>query len=169
MASFGCQKSAQPENKQHEPAPAALTSAVAPMQAPTPEPAPAPTAEKPLVELEIASVGDTMAFDKTKLTVPSGSRVHLVLKNRGTLAVMTHNWVLVKKGTEAHVALDGLEKAQATGYVVPSDDVFAYTPMAAPGKTTEITFDAPAPGTYPYICTFPGHYVMMKGELTVTP
>jgi azurin len=169
IASLGCQKSAQAEKTQREPAPAVLTSAIAPLQEPTREPAPAATGEKPLVELELASVGDTMAFDKTKLTVPAGSRVHLVLKNRGTLAVMTHNWVLVKKGAEAHVALDGLEKAQATGYVVPGDDVFAYTPMAAPGKTTEITFDAPAPGTYPYICTFPGHYVMMKGELTVTP
>jgi azurin len=125
--------------------------------------------ERRIVELELASVGDTMAFDKTKLTVPAGSKVHVVLKNHGTLAVMTHNWVLVKKGTEAHVALDGLEKAATNGYVVPGEDVLAYTPMAAPGKSTEVTFDAPPPGTYPYICTFPGHYVMMKGELTVTP
>jgi azurin len=176
VGSLGCQKSAQAEGHPGESTKTTLNNAPAPPLTPAKESAPAsaqvPEAkpeERPIVELEIASVGDTMAFDKTKLTVANGSKVHLVLKNRGTLAVMTHNWVLVKKGTEARVALDGLEKAATTGYVVPGENVLAYTPMAAPGGSTEVTFDAPSPGTYPYICTFPGHYVVMKGELTVTP
>jgi azurin len=47
--------------------------------------------------------------------------------------------------------------------------VLAYTQMAPSGTTSEVTFTAPAAGAYPYICTFPGHYMMMKGVLTVTP
>lgn len=175
-ASVGCGKSARADHDDREPAKASLHSAAVPasstreIEPAAPAPPPSASAEEQrVVEIEIASVGDTMAFDKTKLSVPAGSKVHITLKNRGTLPVMTHNWVLVKKGTEAHVAADGLEKAATTGYVVPGDDILAYTPMAAPGKTAEVTFDAPAPGTYPYICTFPGHYVVMKGELTVTP
>ncbi len=35
------------------------------------------------------------------------------------------------------------------------------------GEKTEFTFDAPAPGDYAVICTFPGHYVLMKATLTV--
>lgn len=172
MASVGCQKS--PPEEKREPAPTVLNHATTPEPAPAPteEPTTPPTAGHPdqqQVEIEIASVGDTMAFDKKTLTVPAGSRVHLVLKNHGTMPVMTHNWVLVKKGSEERVAAEGLEKAAKTGYVVPSEDVIAYTPMALPGKTSEVTFDAPPPGTYAYICTFPGHYVVMKGELTVTP
>jgi azurin len=34
--------------------------------------------------------------------------------------------------------------------------------------TADVTFTAPAKGTYPYICTFPGHYQTMKGVMTVT-
>jgi azurin len=140
-------------------------------------PIPLPSAQSPAkvpdasaaIEIEIASVGDLMQFDKTKLTVPTGATVHLVLKNHGKLPVMWHNWVLVRPGTEERVGTAGLMKAADAGYVVPGDDVLAYTPMAPPGKTVEVTFTAPAPGTYAYICTYPGHWVVMKGVLTVTP
>jgi uncharacterized cupredoxin-like copper-binding protein len=52
---------------------------------------------------------------------------------------------------------------------VRDKDALAHTPMAKPGESAEVTFNAPDPGTYPYICTVPGHYMMMKGVLTVTP
>jgi azurin len=169
LASAGCGKSN--ETSSGAPTPSATATAVVPATTPPPPSATAsaaPVAAKK-VELEIASVGDTMFFDKKTLTVPAGAEVHLTLKNNGKLAVMQHNWVLVKKGTEAKVALAGMEKAPDAGYVVASDDVLAYTPLAAPQKTVEVTFTAPPPGDYPFICTFPGHYVMMKGVLTVTP
>jgi len=115
------------------------------------------------MEIEIGSVGNTMAFDKTKLTVPTGAEVHVTFKSNSTQDVLMHNWVLLMPGKEAAVAAEGLAKAPTTGYVVPG------TAMAKPGGTTETTFTAPAPGNYPYICTFPGHYILMKGVLTVTP
>ena len=171
LASMGCGKSN--ETSSGAPAPSASASAVVPAAVPPTPPTPSVTAsaapEAKTVELEIASVGDTMFYDKKTLTVPTGAKVHLTLKNNGKLAVMQHNWVLVKPGTEAKVALAGMEKAPDAGYVVPSDDVLAYTPLAPPQKTVDVTFTAPAPGDYPYICTFPGHYVVMKGVLTVTP
>jgi azurin len=111
-----------------------------------------------------------MTFDKTKLSVPAGSRVHLTMKDNATMATLPHNWVLVKPGTEASVAAAGLKLGEAAGYFdVRDKDALAHTDMAKPGQSTEVTFDAPAPGDYPYICTFPGHYMMMKGVLTVTP
>ncbi len=163
VALAGCEKS-EPKKQEAKELPPEPTTTAAPAATTA-----AATPAKPVVELSIASVGDTMAFDKTKLTAPAGSKVHLVLKNAGKMAAMKHNWVLVKKGKEAEVALAGLEKAPDAGYVVPGDDVLAYTPLAEPGQTVEVTFDAPPAGTYPYICTFPGHYMVMKGELTVTP
>jgi len=172
LAAAGCGKSN--DGTSGTPPPSATATAVAPAATPQAPSTPSVTASAvPVaakkVELEIASVGDTMFFDKKTLTVATGDLVHLTLKNNGKLAVMQHNWVLVKKGTEAKVALGGMEKAQDAGYVVPSDDVLAYTPLAPPQKTVEVTFTAPAPGDYPYICTFPGHYVVMKGVLTVSP
>jgi azurin len=152
--------------------PQPTTAQVAP--APTEVPKPVDTAPpKPAqhVELQLATVANTMAFDKTKLSVPSGAEVHLTIKNNATMATLPHNWVLVKPGTEASVAAAGLKLGDPAGYFdVRDKDALAHTPMAKPGESTEVTFTAPTePGDYPYICTYPGHYMMMKGVLTVTP
>jgi uncharacterized protein len=138
-----------------------------------PEPATPPPVAKQAqhVDVEIASVGNTMTFDKTALSVPVGAEVHLTFKNNAPPGVLAHNWVLVKTGTEASVAAAGLKLGEKAGYLDVSDhDVLAFTPLAKPGESTEVTFTAPdQAGKYPYICTFPGHYMMMKGVLTVTP
>lgn len=163
----GSDKSA-PAPSQPAPAEAPAATSVAPVASPSAAPSAAP-APAPKIEIQIASVANTMAFDKKALTVPAGAEVHITLKNNATMETLPHNWVLVRPGTEAKVASDGLEKAPDAGYVVEGDNVLAHTPLAPPGKSVELTFTAPAPGRYPYICTFPGHYLMMKGVLTVTP
>ena len=149
------------------------TSASTTVAPPATSAAPAPTAsEAPVVkvELEIASVGDTMTFDKAKLTAPAKSQVHLVFKNNAKLDALPHNWVLVHEKTEAKVAADGLALGVDAGYIPTSDDVFAATPLTPPKGQSEVTFTAPKyPGDYPYICTVPGHYLSMKGVFTVTP
>jgi len=157
--------------EQSPPAPSQVASATsaAPATAPPPAPSALPAPSAPKVEIQIASVANLMAFDKKALTVPTGAEVHLTLKNNATMQTLPHNWVLVRTGTEAKVAAEGLDKAADAGYVVEGDNVLAYTPLAPPGKSVEVTFTAPGPGKYPYICTFPGHYIMMKGVLTVTP
>lgn len=125
---------------------------------------------KPVAELHVAASGGTMAFDVTKFTVSAGQKVHVVFENKapGTLA---HNWVLVKPGKEAAYAAVALEQGQDKGYIAATDpDMLAHTDMVVPGKTSEVTFTAPSePGDYPYICSFPGHYMMMKGVLEVKP
>jgi azurin len=161
---WGCGKN---ENHQEAPTPPAQTSAAAPAP-PSASAPPAPAA--PHVEIQMASVANTMAFDKTKLSVPAGAEVHLTLKNNATMATLPHNWVLVKPGTEASVAAAGLKLGDPAGYLdVRDKDMLVHTPLAKPGETVEVTFTAPDAGNYPYICTFPGHYMMMKGVLTVTP
>jgi azurin len=151
----------------------AQTTQVVPIPTATEALKPAETAPpKPAqhVELALATVANTMAFDKTKLSVPAGAEVHLTIKNNATMATLPHNWVLVKPGSEASVAANGLKLGEPAGYFdVRDQNALAHTPMAKPGETTEVTFTAPTePGDYPYICTFPGHYMMMKGVLTVT-
>ncbi|MDE0837988.1 MAG: plastocyanin/azurin family copper-binding protein [Kiritimatiellae bacterium] len=39
--------------------------------------------------------------------------------------------------------------------------------MLGPGEEDVVTFTAPAAGTYNYLCTFPGHYAVMNGVMTV--
>jgi azurin len=174
VATSGCGKSepAQRSSAVAESAQAATKGEPSPTQpqpapsaAPPPSAAPAP-AQK--VELEIGAVANTMLYDKKTLTVPAGAEVHLVLKDAKPGTLM-HNWVLVKPGTEATVAAAGLPAGTAGNYVIPGPDVIAFAPLAQPGKTSEVTFQAPPAGSYPYICTFPGHYLLMKGTFIVTP
>jgi azurin len=122
-------------------------------------------------EQNLGTVGNTMVYDVTSFSVKAGQKVHLVLKNNGDTPAMTHNWVLVKPGTETAVATDGTTAGPALNYVKAGDpNVLASTAIANPGATVEVTFTAPSePGAYPYICTFPAHFQTMKGTLTVTP
>lgn len=124
---------------------------------------------KSTYEQNIGTVGDTMAYDTTSFAVRTGQKVHVVLKNNGTSAAMRHNWVLVNPGKEADVANAGMTAGEASNFVKAGDpNVLANTPLSSPGGTVEVTFTAPAPGKYPYICTYPGHYATMKGTLEVT-
>jgi azurin len=46
--------------------------------------------------------------------------------------------------------------------------IIAQTKLLGPGETDTIDFTAPAqPGEYPFLCTFPGHFALMKGKLVV--
>jgi azurin len=121
------------------------------------------------VELTIGTVGNTMSYDTANLTVPSGKTVHLTLQNKATDATMSHNWVLVKPGTAASVAEEGLKAGESAGFLPMVADVLAHTPQVKPGQSGDVTFTAPDPGAYPYLCTNPGHAQTMKGTLTVTP
>ena len=43
------------------------------------------------------------------------------------------------------------------------------TKLLQPGQTAELSFIAPNPGAYPYICTFPLHWKLMNGVMHVVP
>ncbi len=132
-------------------------------------PTPVPAASGAPVTLEIASVGDALEFDKTALEAPAGSKVTLNLKNNASPGSgVYHNWVLVRPGTIDAVAADGIAAGEANDYLKPNDNrVIAHTKMAKEGETVSVTFDAPAPGTYDYLCSFPGHATLMRGKFTV--
>jgi len=131
-----------------------------------PTQAPAAGAAGTAVTLDIGSKGEELLYDKTTLEAPAGSKITVKLKNNST--ALQHNWVLVKPGTSDSVATDGIAAGEAANYVKEKDpNIIAHLPMVKAGATGMVTFDAPAPGVYPYICTFPGHYVLMKGTLTI--
>jgi azurin len=111
-----------------------------------------------------------LQFATKKLSANAGERLSLTLANPDALP---HNWVLLASDSLAKVG-DLANKliadpAGVTNHYVPDvPDVLAWTEMIAPGAETTIHFNAPSkPGTYPYICTFPGHWMVMKGVLTV--
>ena len=147
-------------------APAATSaSAATSPPAATEAPAAAPAAD---ARLEIGVSGDALTFDIENLTANSGSEVVVVLEN--VSGINQHNWVLVQAGTKDDVAAAGTAAGPGSGWVSPGDDrVIASTALLAPGATGEVSFTAPAPGTYQFVCTFPGHNFTMFGDFEVTP
>jgi azurin len=119
------------------------------------------------------SGNDSMKFNVTSFTVKPGEVVHVSLSNVGTLpkSVMGHNWVLLKEGKDGAAYSSAAANAKAEDYE-PKDlagDVIASIGLLGARQNGDVTFTAPtAPGSYVYICSFPGHFqVGMRGVMTV--
>jgi azurin len=113
---------------------------------------------------------DNLQFSTRRIEVQTGERIALTFKNPD---VVPHNWALIRPGTLESIGdmanrLIGQPEAYLQQYVPKSDSVLAYTDIVEPGSQFTIYFDAPdQPGTYPYLCTFPGHWMVMNGEMVV--
>jgi len=116
---------------------------------------------------------DLMQFDKKAIEVKAGEKLKLTLKNVGKQPKisMGHNLVILKKGEEiAPFAMKvmGLRESD----FIPVDDetkakMIAHTKLLGPGETDTITVTFKEAGTYNYFCSFPGHFGIMKGVITV--
>ncbi len=122
---------------------------------------------KPDITLQIGTKPG-LKFDVTELEVPAGSRVKLTFNNNDD---MLHNLVIANPGKGDAVGKLAMEMGLSgtnLAYVPASKDVLFNTCLLAPETSQSIYFIAPkTPGSYPYVCTFPGHYAVMKGILKV--
>jgi azurin len=116
---------------------------------------------------------DTMQFDLKSFEVKAGETVELTFKNVGKIPkiAMGHNLVVLKKGISA-VAFG--QKAMGAGAnatnALPESvkgDTIAFTKLLGPDESESITFTAPEAGDYEYVCTFPGHFALMRGVMKV--
>ncbi|MEQ9308419.1 MAG: azurin [Balneolaceae bacterium] len=113
---------------------------------------------------------DQMRFNLSEINVKAGDTVVLTLKHTGKLpkAAMGHNWVLLAEGTNVQEFATTAIRARDNEYIpAEGDDVLAHTALIGGGEETTIEFTAPAAGEYDFICSFPGHYSLMKGKLIV--
>ena len=77
-------------------------------------------------------------------------------------------WVEEDKVGAAADKLMSDPKAIEKHYVPEMKEVLEYTPVLKAGEAFVIHMRAPSePGDYPYVCTFPGHWRVMKGVLRV--
>jgi azurin len=120
------------------------------------------------------SGNDTMQFDIKNFDVTAGNKVKIIFKNTGKLPkiAMGHNLVLLKKGVTA-IAFGQKALGAGANAVNPlpdslKGDVIANTKLLGPGEEEIVSFTAPTEkGAYEYVCTFPGHFAMMRGTMTV--
>ena len=127
--------------------------------------APEPVAAGP-ISFTVAAEGETLTFDTESLSASSGSEITITFDNPSVNN--SHNLVIVQDGTKDAVAADGTPAGPANNWVAPGDSrVIANTALLGPGESGDVTFTAPVPGTYQFVCTFPGHNFTMFGDFTV--
>ena len=115
-----------------------------------------------------------MKFDKASIEVPATCKdftVKLVHSGKMAKNVMGHNWVLTKTADLQPVATEGMSLGLDKNYVNDADPrVIAHTAVVGGGESASVTFAVSkltAGESYEYFCSFPGHWAIMKGTLTV--
>ncbi|MCX6836295.1 MAG: plastocyanin/azurin family copper-binding protein [Verrucomicrobia bacterium] len=111
-----------------------------------------------------------LQFVQKQLLAKAGEKLTIRFKNPD---VVPHNWLLAKPGSlqklgEKCNLMIADPQGMAKHYVPDSEDVIAYTDMTNPKGEFVIHLTAPKEkGDYPYLCTFPGHWMVMNGVLKV--
>ena len=126
--------------------------------------------QKNLKRIKISCIKERMLYSVNRFEVSPGQAVRLEFVNPDATP---HNLVIVEPGAAFEIGLAATEMAKdpqaaKKGFIPKSKKVLHHTRMLAPEDAQILRFKAPTrPGVYPYICTFPGHWVLMKGEMIV--
>jgi azurin len=132
-----------------------------------------PAASGPVAEITIKpDPTNPLAYDTKSFTVKAGQKVKFTFNNTHPSVPQPHNWVLGKPGTKDKLLAGAMAimtdpKGLEKGYIPESPDVLFHTKLLQPNATETLEFVAPAAGEYPYICTFPGHGILMNGVMKV--
>ena len=122
--------------------------------------------------IEITTVPERMLFSPTEFKVKPGQPVKLVVSNPD---LMQHNLLIVRPGALEEVGVAANEMAKdpegvKKGFIPQNEKILHATRLLDPNTGQVLRFRAPSePGEYPYVCTFPGHWVIMNGKMTVVP
>jgi len=120
--------------------------------------------------IRIGTLPERMAYDKEVIVVEKGKAVEFLFENYD---LMPHNIVFAKPGSME--MLGKMAEANATSpefqarhFVPNSDKVLLASTLLQPRETQKLSWTAPATaGVYPYVCTYPGHWMRMHGALYV--
>jgi len=132
-------------------------------------------AQTDLKFIKVGCLPERMHFSVEQMTATAGQPLKILFTNADAT---DHNMVFVKPGALAEVGMAANEMAKdpknANSDFIPESKshlILHASPMIGPTRKSRVhvfRFRAPAePGVYPYVCTFPGHWVVMKGFLAV--
>jgi uncharacterized cupredoxin-like copper-binding protein len=112
----------------------------------------------------IASSADPVQLKFQEATLQAAANQPITVNFNNPSTATPHNWVLVQPGQEEAVANAAAQKnGDPTGI---AGVIMGGKPIT--NSKEAISVPAQQAGTYPYICTVPGHYLAgMKGTLTV--
>lgn len=111
-----------------------------------------------------------LRYSPEVFAVKPGSNVHLTFSNSDE---MIHNLVIAQGTSKemdrlAESALKLGEKGMAMGFIPKDPSIIVGIGLVEPGQKASVEFIAPKEkGNYPFICTFPGHSLSMRGIMKV--
>jgi azurin len=121
-----------------------------------------------LTTIRIGTLPERLMYDVNEITVKPAKKIKLTFANPD---FMPHNLLLVNPGKADEIAAKALAmgaKGFELGWIPESPDILFASKLLDHGKEQVIDFTSPEkPGDYPYVCTFPGHHVIMRGVLKV--
>lgn len=126
--------------------------------------------QKGLKTVKISCIPERMLYTVNRFEVKAGQPLKLIFTNPDVTA---HNLVIVKPGTAMEIGMAGnmmaTEKDGLKRHFIPkSDKILHHTKLLNQDTAEVLRFIAPSePGDYPYLCTFPGHWVIMRGIMSV--
>ena len=86
---------------------------------------------------------------------------------------MPHNIVFGPPGSRAEIGnaaqmMPATPDRKGNLYIPENKGIWGHSKMLEPGQTERLQLRAPRrPGRYDYVCTFPGHWLIMWGTLIV--
>jgi azurin len=111
-----------------------------------------------------------LKFDLGTITVRAGAKVKLTFRNNDD---MLHNFVITRPGAGDKVGAAALAlglDGERQSFVPFLPEVLFHTALLHPKESDTIYFTAPEKaGDYMYVCTYPGHYLVMRGIFKVIP
>ncbi len=121
------------------------------------------------VKITIKAV-EGLQFSPVRFGVQAGQTVELKVENHDPND-QPHNFVLIKPGSLSEIQVASMQitpEAIENGYVPNNENVIFASKLLNPDGKDAISFKAPEKkGIYPYVCTFPGHALVMYGALYV--
>jgi len=131
--------------------------------------------QKNLKTVRISCVPERMRFTVEQFVTQPGQPVKIVFANPDAT---DHNFVIVQPDALAEVGMAANAMARdpknANSDFIPDDKrslILQASPMIGPTRKSLVhvlRFTAPAEsGVYPFVCTFPGHWVIMNGVMVV--
>jgi putative heme-binding domain-containing protein len=128
-----------------------------------------------LKTVRIGCLPERMRYTVEQFAVTVGQPVKIVFTNPDAT---DHNLVIVEPGALEEVGMAANEMAKdpqnANSDFIPQAKkslILQLAPMIGPNRKSRVhvlRFKAPTePGIYPFVCTFPGHWVVMKGDMVV--
>ena len=131
--------------------------------------------QKDLKVVQISCQPERMKYTVETFAVETRQPVKIVFTNPDAT---DHNLVIVQPNALEEVGMAANEMAKdprnANSDFIPASKkhlILQASPMIGPTRRSKVhvfRFIAPAsPGVYPFVCTFPGHWVVMKGQMVV--